>query len=894
MLNRIIGWSLENRALTLFLIPTLLVLGGYAGSSISVDVFPDLTAPTVTVLSEAHGMAAEEVEMLITFPIETAVNGATGVRRVRSSSAQGISIVWVEFDWGTDIFLARQIVSEKVQLLSAQLPEGVDPPILAPISSIMGEILLIGLTSDTGTPMEIRTDADWKIRKRLLAIPGVAQVVPIGGEVKQYQVLVRPESMRAFDVTLSQVVQATAGSSLNASGGIYAASGREVLIRGIGRAKDLADIGATVVAVRGGVPVLLRDVATIEIGARPRLGTASVNAQPAVILSVLKQPGANTLELTERIDAELELIQEQLPEGTHINPVLFRQADFITLAVTNVVTALRDGALLVIVVLFFFLWNLRTTTISIIAIPLSLAVALLAMQALGITINTMSLGGMAIAIGALVDDAIIGMENIFRRLKENKQLEPGSRRDTMTVVYDAATEILGPILNATLIICVVFVPIFFLYGVEGRLLRPLGFAYIVSILASLLVAITVTPVLCSFLLPNAPFMARERDSVLVESLKRAYSATLDVVLARGPIVLGAAVLLLVITISSLPLLGRGFLPAFQEGTLVISAVTAPGTALEESDSMGRRIEEILLAHPGVLSTSRRTGRAELDEHAQGANAAEIDVRLDLSQTRLEDALADMRQSLSILPGMAITIGQPIGHRIDHMLSGTRASIAIKLFGPDLYELRRQAERIRAATEQVEGIADLAVEQQADVPQLRLYMNRTAMARFGVTPAILGEYMDVALGGEAVSQIWEGQEAYDLVVRFAADKRGSADRIRSALIDTPLGPRVELGQLVDIREERGANTVSRENVRRKIVISANAAGRDVGSVVADIQERVEQLALPAGYYVEYGGQFESAREATRTIFLLSIVSLLIIFFLLRQQFGRGRMALLAAC
>lgn len=891
MLDRILKWSLDNRIVTLFAATVLLILGGYAALTMPVDVFPDLTAPTVTVLTEAHGMAAEEVETLITFPIETAVNGATGVRRVRSSSAQGISIVWVEFDWGSDIFRARQIVSEKLQLVSTHLPEDVDAPVLAPITSIMGEILLVGLTSDTHTSLDVRTAADWEVRKRLLAVQGVAQVIPIGGEVKQYQVLVRPEALRAYDVTLHEVLQAAAGSNRNASGGIYAASGREVLIRGLGRAHDLEEIGVTVVAMRGDVPVLLRDVAQVEIGPRPRFGTASVSAEPAVILSILKQPGENTLALTERLDEELERIQAQLPPGIRVNRAIFRQADFISLAVRNVVDALRDGAILVVVILFFFLWSFRTTIISVLAIPLSLSVALIVMKSLGITINTMTLGGMAIAIGALVDDAIIGMENIFRRLKENRQRPDSEQRAAMPVVYGAAVEILGPILNATLIISIVFVPLFFLFGVEGRLLRPLGFAYIVSILASLLVAVTVTPALCSFLLPSVAFRRQERESWLVERLKGVYGMTLRLVLGRSRLIIGLGTGLLVFTLAAIPFLGRGFLPPFQEGTLVVSAVTAPGTSLGESDALGQRIERIMLEHPAVVSTSRRTGRAELDEHAQGANAAEIDVLLDLSERTLDDVLAELRQSLAILPGTNITFGQPIGHRIDHMLSGTRASIAIKLFGPDLHELRRIAERIRSTTEQVAGVVDLSVEQQADVPQLRIYAKRKAMARYGITPTHLAEYIDVAMGGEAVSQIREGQEVYDLVVRFEAGSRGSAEHIRTALVDTPLGPRVELAQLADVREERGPNTVSRENVQRKIVISSNVAARDVGSVVADIQARMDEVDLPDGYYVEYGGQFESARQATRSIALLSLIAILVIFLILYKEFGRSGTALL---
>ena len=891
MLTRIIKWSLDNRIVTLFTATVLLVLGGYAALTMPVDVFPDLTAPTVTVMAEAHGMAAEEVETLVTFPIETAVNGATGVRRVRSSSAQGIAIVWVEFDWGTDIFLARQIVSEKLQLVSSQLPEDIDPPVLAPITSIMGEILLIGLTSDVSTPMAIRTAADWQVRKRLLAVQGVAQVIPIGGEVKQYQVLVRPADLRAYNVKLLEVMEATAGSNKNASGGIYSISGREILIRGLGRASTLDDIGATVVAVRNNIPILLRDVATVQIGARPSFGKASVDAEDAVILSIMKQPGENTLALTERLDEELKQLQKQLPPGTEINSGIFRQADFISRAVSNVVEALRDGAILVVVILFFFLWSFRTTVISVIAIPLSLAIAILSMKSLGITINTMTLGGMAIAIGALVDDAIIGMENIFRRLKENQLLGKENQKASLAVVYKASIEILGPVVNATLIIIVVFVPLFFLFGVEGRLLRPLGFAYIFSILASLFVAVTVTPVLCSYLLPSVSSQQKKGDSWLVERLKIVYGATLNAVLGKSGLVIGLGIALLVVTFVVIPFFGRGFLPEFQEGTLVVSAVTAPGTSLDESDALGKRMERIMLGHSAVVATSRRTGRAELDEHAQGANAAEIDVLLDLENMSLDEVLADLRRSLAIVPGTNITFGQPIGHRIDHMLSGTRASIAIKLFGPDLYELRSSAEAIRVAIEPVQGVVDLAVEQQADVPQIRIFAQREAMARYGVTPGHLAEFIDVAFAGEVVSQIREGQQAYDLVIRLNEDSRNSAENIRQALVDTPLGLSVELGQLADVREERGPNTISRENVQRKIVISANVADRDVGSVVADIQTRMSEVTLPEGYYVEYGGQFESAAQATRTIALLSIISILIIFLLLYKEFAHVGTALL---
>jgi CzcA family heavy metal efflux pump len=893
MLDRIIHWSIAHRLLVLLGAAALLLAGTYTAWRMPVDVFPDLTAPTVTVLTEAHGMAPQEVETLVTFPVETAVNGATGVRRVRSSTSQGISIVWVEFDWGTDLFQARQIVTEKLQLVAGSLPEGVPPPVLAPISSIMGEIMLIGITGTEGvSPMDVRSVADWTLRRRLLAVPGVSQVVPIGGEVKQYQVRVSPERLRAYGVTLHDVLVAAEGSNVNASGGVFMDRGQEYLIRGVGRAQNAADIGATVVTARDGVPVLIRDVSDVVVGPAVKLGEGSVNAGPAVVMSVQKQPATNTLELTERIDEMLSEVEETLPPGMAINRGIFRQADFIETSVDNVIEALRDGAILVVLILFLFLWSWRATFISVLAIPLSLVVAIFAMRWLGISINTMTLGGMAIAIGALVDDAVIDVENVFRRLRENRHLPAQQQRGMLEVIFLASKEIRASITTATLIICIVFLPLFFLSGVEGRMLRPLGFAYIVSILASLVVALTLTPALCAYLLPRSKEIDADEESRVVRALKTAYARVLAPAM-RHPtrIIVGAAVVV-ASAIALVPLMGRAFLPEFNEGTLVISALTLPGTSLEESDAMGRRLEEILLEHPAVVETARRTGRAELDEHAQGVNAAEIDVRLDLSEHEMETVLEELRAELTAVPGTQITIGQPIGHRIDHMLSGTRASIAMNLFGPDLYELRRIAEQIGAVTQTIPGTVDVAVEQQADVPQVRIAMNRPAMARYGVTPSELGEAIDVAFAGEVVSQILEEQESYDLVVRFDDASRGSLERIASARIDTPTGQQVPLGVLADVRNDRGPNTISRENVQRKIVIQSNVAGRDVGSVVEEIQERVsEEVVFPPGYYVEYGGQFESAGEATRTIGLLSLVSLAVIFLLLFQEFGSARQAAL---
>ena len=723
-------------------------------------------------------------------------------------------------------------------------------------------------------------------------MPGVAQVIPLGGEVKQYQVLVEPTRLADYDVTLHDVLQAAAGSNVNASGGVFMERGQEYLIRGTGRARGLDDIAATVVAVHDGTPVTLGDVTDVRIGAAPRLGEGSANASRAVILTIQKQPDTNTLELTERIDAELTDMAADLPPGMEINPGIFRQATFIEAAVDNVLAALRDGAVLVIVILFLFLWSGRTTFISVVAIPLSLVTAVFALRLLGITINTMTLGGMAIAIGALVDDAVIDVENVFRRLRQNRHLPPGEQRPAHEVVFEASKEIRASIINATLIIAVVFVPIFFLSGVEGRMLRPLGIAYIVSILASLVVALTVTPALATYLLPQSRALDTEEESWVSRTLKRLYSPTLEAVLARPIPVLAGAVVLVVAAASTFPFLGRAFLPEFQEGTLVVSVLTVPGTSLDESDAIGSRVEEILLAHAAVVETARRTGRAELDEHAQGVNAAELDVRLDLDGHDYATVLADLRAALAAVPGTQITIGQPIGHRIDHMLSGTRASIAIDVFGPDLIELRRLGSEIEQVMLGVEGTVDVATEQQADVPQVRVMMNRAAMARFGVTPGYLAEAIDVAFAGETVSQVLEEQRAFALVVRFDPSIRGTLESIRQARIDTPVGAQVPLATLADVRYDMGPNSISREDVQRKLVVQANVAGRDVGSVVEEIREGVGQsVSLPAGYYVQYGGQFESAAEATRTIGLLSLLSLSAIFLLLFMEFASLRQALL---
>ena len=890
LMDRIIRWSITNRLFVVVAALGVLAYGAVVTLRMPVDVFPDLTAPSVTVVTEAHGLAPQEVESLVTFPIESAVNGATGVRRVRSSSGIGISIVWVEFDWGMDKYVARQIVNEKLQMVAAQLPPDISPPTLAPISSIMGEILFIAVRSDRHTPMEVREVADWTIRRRLLSLPGVAQVVPIGGDVRQFQVRVDPERLRAFDVTLAEVTEALSESNANSTGGFFVRGGQESLIRGVGRIQSEADIARAVVSVRDGVPILVEHVATVEIGAAIKRGEGSSNGKPAVVIGIQKQPGANTLALTSLVDAELAAIQKTLPEGMTIELNKVRQADFINTAVRNVSVALRDGAILVAIILFLFLWNVRATLISLASLPLSLVVAMLTMHALGITINTMTLGGLTIAIGALVDDAIIDVENVFRRLQENAALPADRRRAAPDVIFEASREVRGSIVFATLIVMVVFLPLFFLTGVEGRLLWPLGMAYLVAIFASLVVALTLTPALCAYVLPRAKSLAHG-DSFLVRALKRAYRPLLTAVVRRPSIVIIAAGAMLAVAIALVPFLGRTFLPEFNEGALTVAVVTLPGTSLEESDRLGQRVEATLMGFPEVVSTARRTGRAELDEHAQDVNAAEIDVRLRRGSRSKEEFLAELRKELSVIP-MSVTIGGPIAHRIDHMLSGTRASIAIKLFGDDLTQLRASAEEIKKVMEQVTGVVDLQVEQQVDVPQLALVFDREAIARHGLRAGELAEIVETAFAGNKVTRVLENQRTYDVVVRYQDSQRADLEAIRSTVVDTPSGAKVPLKMLADIRDDVGPNTISRENVQRRIVVSANVGGRDLRGVVDDIRAGIERdVVLPDGYYVVYGGQFESEQAATRTISLLGVLVVIGIFMLLFLSFRSVRNALL---
>jgi CzcA family heavy metal efflux pump len=888
MIERVISWSLRNRALVVVVAAALLAWGTWEAVRLPVDVFPELTAPTVTVMVEAHGMAPGEVENLVTFPIETALNGAAGVRRIRSSTTLGFAILWVEFEWGQDIHRARQVVAEKLQLAQGSLPPGVDAPVLAPISSIMGEILFIALTSDRHTPMQLRTVADWTIRKRLLAVPGVSQVSPTGGDRRQYHVVARPERLSAHGVTLDELAAAVSAANENTSAGFLVDRGQEWLIQGVGRVYRPEDIETAVVSARSDPPVRVRDVAEVRIGAEVKRGDGSHDGKPAVIIGIQKQPTANTLELTRRLDAVLDDIQATLPPGMEIDKHIFRQSDFIETSMSNVIAALRDGAVLVVVIVALFLAGFRPTGITVLAIPLSLVVSLLVMRAFGITVNTMTLGGMVIAVGALVDDAIIVVENVVRRLRESRAGPSEGRPPLADLVFKASREISSSIVFATVIIVLVFLPLFFLSGVEGRLLAPLGFAYIVSLAASLLVALTVTPALCLLGLPASRSVGRAQEPRLVRLVKAVYVPALAWVLPRWKSVTAASVAALAAAFAALALAGQAFLPGFNEGTLTLGAVTLPGTSLEESNRLGTLVEETLLKHPEVTATARRTGRAELDEHALGVNSAEIDVGLKMGKRSKDEFLAALRADLGAIPGMRIVIGQPISHRIDHMLSGTKANVAVKVFGDDLRELRRVAEQVRGVMETVPGVVDLNIEEQTDIPQLTVRFDREAAARHGLTVKDVAETIETAFQGRAVSRVLEGRASFELVVRYAPDALADMETLRGTLIATPSGARVPLHALADIQRDRSPSGISRENVQRKIVVACNVAGRDLRGVVDDVRKAVaERVPMPAGYHVEYGGQFESAAEASRTLSMLGGLVVVGIFLLLLAALGSAR-------
>ena len=867
----------------------LMVAGIYTATTMDVDVFPDLNAPTVTVMTEAKGMAPEEVERLVSFPIETAVNGATGVRRVRSSSTTGFSIVWVEFDWDTEIYRARQIVSEKIATVMDALPQHVGTPTLGPQSSILGEVLFVALTADSTSLRDLRTLADWTIRPRLLATGGVAQVAVLGGEVKEYQILLDPGKMKHYDVSLGEVMAVTAAMNRNATGGTLYEYGNEYIIRGMLSTNDVEEIAHTVVKRVGDAPILLSHIAEVKIGDRkPKFGTASLRTEPAVILTVTKQPHTSTLKLTERLDATLEDIRRELPNDVVLTTDVYRQERFINSSIDNAKSALVEGAIFVVIVLFIFLMNVRTTLISLVTIPLAFVAAILALNAMGLTINTMSLGGLAIAVGSLVDDAIVDVENVYKRLRENRALPVDRRRPVLTVIYDASKEVRMPILNSTLIIIASFVPLFFLTGMEGRMLAPLGIAFIVALCASTLVALTLTPVLCSFLLGRNARQeddaeTPEKEPFVTRWLKKVYSRALAWTLGHHHFVLGSTVALFVVALVAFFGLGRSFLPPFNEGSFTINVSTLPGISLDESDNIGRRAEELLLTIPEIQTVGRKTGRAELDEHALGVNTSEIEAPFVLTDRSKDEVVAEIREKLATLPGVNIEVGAPISHRIDAMLSGTRASIAIKLFGADLNTMYLIGNRIKAAVEGVEGIADLNVEQQVERPQLKIIPRREVMAKYGVSMPEFADMVSVLLAGEAVSQVYEGRRVFDLTLKVGDDSRATADDIRALIVDAG-GVKVPLGQIADVVSSVGPNTINRENVERKVVISANVAGRDLRGVVSDIRDIVnEQIELPEDYHVEYGGQFENEEAASRTLLIASIFAIMVIYLLLYNQF-----------
>jgi len=887
-MRRLIAWSIDHHWMVLAMSVLLAAAGAWTARTMPVDVFPDLTAPTVTILTEGRGMAPEEMETLVTFPIEAAINGASDVRRVRSATAVGIAVVWVEFDWGTDIFRARQVVAEKLTLVSGSLPPQVERPVLAPISSIMGEILFFAISSESDDPLTLRTVADTLVRRRLLAVPGVSQVTPIGGAERQFQVVAHPDLLRASNVSVTELLDAVRGASQNTSAGIYMEGPQEYVLQTVGRVRTTDEIGDSVIALRGDRPVLIRDIADVREGAALKRGEGSRNGKPAVIVGVQKQPGANTVELTTRLDQELNALQRELPGGMTIDRRIFRQSDFIEVAVDNVVHALRDGGLLVVVIVLFFLANVRAAAITLTAMPLSLAAAVLVLRAFDATINTMTLGGMAIAIGALVDDAIIDVENVVRRLRENAARPPAEQVPASVVVRDATIEIRTSIVFATIIIVLVFLPIFGLSGVEGRLLTPLAFAYIVALLASLGVAIIVTPALSFAFLPGARSILRGHDGWLARVLKSRFTTVLPSALNHPRLVMGVSAALLVVALVGITRMGTAFLPEFHEGSLTVQANTLPGTSLPKSDEIGRRVEQILLAQPEVVATARRTGRAEYDEHVQGVEAAEIDVGLrDTGRPRAE-LLAELRRGFSTLPGTNVTIGQPISHRIDHMLSGTRANIAVKIFGDDLPTLRRLGEHVRDVVASVPGAVDVSLEQQMDVPFVRFVLNRPAIARYGLRADEVAEAVETAFAGTTVGRIFDRSTAFALVVKFDPASQADFERLADLPIDTPNGGTVPIGLLADVRREMGPNMVLRENVQRRIVISSNVAGRDLGSVVEDMRSAVVQaVPMPAGYRVEYGGQFESEQAASERLLLLGVAVIAALFMLLVLAFGRPR-------
>lgn len=890
MLDKIIRFSLQNRLFILMAAVLLMAGGIYTTYHMDVDVFPDLNAPTVVVMTEATGMAAEEVEKLVTFPVESAVNGATDVRRVRSSSTTGFSVVWVEFDWGTDIYKDRQIVSEKLAEVSESLPPTCGKPTLGPQSSILGEVFIIGLTSDKTSMQDLRTIADWTIRPRLLSLGGVAQVTVLGGDIKEYQILLSPEKMRHYGITLQEVMNAAQDMNRSSAGGVLYEYGNEYIIRGVLSTNDADAIGRAVVKMDGDAPITLASIAEIKAGAKaPKLGLASHRGKPAVLMTVTKQPNASTIELTAKLDKAVEDLKTQIPADINVATDIFRQQKFIDSSIDNIKKSLYEGALFVIIVLFFFLMNVRTTLISLITIPLSLVVSILTLKFMGLTINTMSIGGMAIAIGSLVDDAIVDVENVFKHLRQNRRLPESERKSVIEVVFNASREVRLPILNSTFIIVVSFVPLFFLTGMEGRMLRPLGIAFITALFASTLVALTLTPVLCSYLLGGDKSDKAGKDPAIVRWLQKVYNVALEWVISHKKTTLGAVLALFAVALGIFFSLGSSFLPAFNEGSFTINVSTLPGVSLEESDNVGRRAEELLLTVPEIKTVARKTGRAELDEHALGVNVSEIEAPFELGKRSKKEVVAEVRAKLNTLPGVNVEIGQPISHRIDAMLSGTRANIAIKLFGTDLDKMFLLGNQIKSEIEGIPGIADLNVEQQIERPQLQIVPNREMMAKYGITPSEFNDMVEVYLAGKVVSQVYEGNKVFDLTLKAADDSRNSIEEIRNISVDA-VGGKIPFGQIAQIRSAAGPNTINRENVARKIVISANVSDGDLQGAVTRIQKAIkDNVELPEGYHVEYGGQFESAQSASRTLLFTSLMAIIVIFLLLYGQFKDVRQA-----
>jgi len=891
MLNKFIKFSLSNKHFILLGFSLLLIYGLYVAGRMDVDVFPDLTAPTVVVMTDAHGMAAEEIERLVTFPVESAVNGAADVRRVRSVSSQGFSFVWVEFDWDTDVFRARQIVSERLIGIASSMPEGVSTPVLAPQSSMMGEIMLIGIQADTASMMELRTLAEWEVKPVILGTAGVSQVTIMGGEYKQYQVLADPTRMQIFGVTLDDLSAACRSISYNSAGGILREYGNEYVVRGISRTSDINALAGTYVRGSKGQAVRISDVAEVRIGHAPKMGYASGNAKPAIILSVSKQPNANTIDLTQRIEQNLSEVQQNLPGDIAIDTGIFRQADFINTSISNVRHALIEGAVFVSIILLLFLGSFRTTIISLLAIPLSLLGAILVLQWLGMTINTMSLGGMAIAIGALVDDAIIDVENVYRRLRQNHLLPAAERLSAFTVVYEASKEIRASILNATLIIIVAFFPLFFLSGMEGKMLQPLGITFIVSLSVSLIVAMSITPVLAQMMLSGDRYLTRnKREKWVVRKLTASYMRTLGWALGHKRLILVSTGMLFIASVFIFSTFGRSFLPEFNEGALTISVVTRPGTSLEESNLLGNLVERELLAIPEVTSTARRTGRGELDEHSQTSNSAEVDVNFTLIDRTSEEFTNEVRRVLAEIPGIATSVGQPLGHRIDHVLSGTSANIAMKIFGPDLSTLFSLGTEIQHHISGIDGLVDVNVDQQIEIPQLQIKANREMLAAYGISMDQFHHFVEDALGGVKVAEVIEGQRSFPLVIRYGAEYTDQKRGIHQALINTENGNMIPLEQVADIVSVMGPSSITRENVQRNIVVAANVAGRDLRSVVDEIKHQIDQyVTLPEGYRIEFGGQFESEAKASRTLMITTILSLIIIFFILLQEFRDYKLA-----